>query len=66
MNKENEKKNMNTAEFDRESVVINYYKAETALTEIGITPNIPEELKQLAINALVQTIKIIDFINNHK
>ena len=57
---------MNTTEFDRDRVVTNYYKAANALMEIGTTPNIPEELKQLAINASSQTIKIINYINNHK
>lgn len=51
---------------DRSKVVTNYYKASSALMEIGTTDNIPEELKQLAINASSATVKIIDYINSHK
>ncbi|MFT9496354.1 hypothetical protein [Anaerosolibacter sp.] len=51
---------------DRAKVVENYYKATNALMEIGTTDNIPEELKQLAINASCATTKIIDYINSHR
>lgn len=52
--------------YDKSKVVSNYYKASNALMEIGMTENVPEELKQLAINASRDTIKIIDYINNHR
>lgn|GEM_PF-6324396 len=51
---------------DRTKVVTNYYKASNALMEIGTIENIPEELKQLAINASSATMKIIDYINSQK
>ena len=53
-------------QYDRSKVVGNYYKAQNALMEIGTTENIPEELKQLAINASSATMRIINYINNHK
>ena len=51
---------------DRSKVVMNYYKATSALMEIGTTEGIPEELRQLAINASSATTKIIDYVNFHK
>lgn len=51
---------------DRTKVVTNYYKASSALMEIGTTENIPDELLQLAMQASNATVKIIDFINSHK
>lgn len=51
---------------DRLKIIENYYKASNALMEIGITKNIPDELKQLSINASSETMRIIDYINNHK
>jgi hypothetical protein len=51
---------------DRANVVMNYYKASGALMEIGIMDNIPEELKQLVVNASSATMKIIDYINSHR
>ena len=48
---------------DRAKVITNYYRALNALMEIGTTKDIPEELKQLSINASSATIKIIDYIN---
>jgi hypothetical protein len=52
--------------YDRSKVILNYYKAVSALMEIGITANIPEELKDLAVNASAATIKIIDYVNEHR
>ena len=52
-------------EFDRKSVVENYYRASTALMEIGTTKNLPCDLKEICINASRATIQIIDYINNH-
>ena len=57
---------MSEAKFDEERVVNNYYRANNSLIEIASTPNIPKELKQLATNASVETIKIIDYINKHR
>lgn len=53
-------------QYDRSKVVQNYYKASTALMEIGTAENISDELRQLAINASSATMKIIDYINSHK
>lgn len=47
-------------------VLLNYYRASNALTEIGTAENIPEELRQLAIKASVTTVKILEYINKHK
>ena len=52
--------------YDKKSVVENYYRASTALMNIGTTPDIPEELKNLSIQASAATIKIIDYINEHR
>ena len=52
--------------YDKKSVVENYYRASTALMNIGTTPDIPEELKNLSIQASAATIKIIDYINQHR
>jgi hypothetical protein len=51
---------------DRSKIVENYYKASGALMEIGTIENIPEDLKQLVINASSATIKIIDYINENR
>ena len=51
---------------DRTKVVTNYYKASSALMEIGTTKDIPDELLQLTIKASNATAKIIDFINSHR
>lgn len=51
---------------DREKVLTNYYRASSALMEIGTTQNIPEELKELAIDASAATLRIINYINSHK
>jgi hypothetical protein len=48
----------------RVKVVTNYYKASTALMEIGTIDNLPTELLRLTIQASVATSKIVDFINN--
>jgi hypothetical protein len=53
-------------EFDRSKVVMNYYKASSALMEIGTTQNLPSELLELSLNASRATIKIIDYINAHR
>jgi hypothetical protein len=50
----------------RTKVVTNYYRASSALMEIGTTEDIPEDLKKLCINASVATAKIINYINTHK
>ena len=47
-------------------VVTNYYRANNALSEIGMCKDIPEELKEIVLEASRATIKIIDYINNHK
>ena len=57
---------MSEAKFDEERVVNNYYRANNSLMEIASTPNIPKELKQLATNASVETMKIIDYIKKHR
>lgn len=51
---------------DREKVITNYYKATSALMEIGIAESIPEELRWLAIDASAKATMIIDYINSHK
>lgn len=53
-------------EYDVSKVVENYYRASSALMEIGTTKNIPEELRELSLNASSATMKIIDYINTHK
>jgi hypothetical protein len=50
-------------EIDRVKVIEDYYRASSALMRIGTTTGLPEELKQLAINASSATVKIIDYIN---
>ena len=40
-------------------MLTNYYRASSALMEIGTTENIPEELNELAINASAETLRII-------
>lgn len=51
---------------DIANVFTNYYKASGALMEIGTMKNLPEELKQLVINASSATMAIIDYINSHR
>lgn len=51
---------------DRTKIVTNYYRASSALMEIGTTKDIPEELKQLAVKASSATARIIDYINAHR
>lgn len=53
-------------EKDIERIVTNYYKASSALMEIGITDGISSELRALAIKASCATTKIIDYINANK
>jgi hypothetical protein len=53
-------------QYSRAKVVENYYRASTALMEIGTAENIPAELELLAIKASAATLRIIDFINSHK
>ena len=48
------------------SIVQNYYTASNALCIIGTTENLPEELRNLCIQASNSTSKIIDYVNNHK
>lgn len=52
--------------YDISKVIQNYYRASSALMEIGTTENIPEELRQLSLNASAATVRIIDYINSHK
>ena len=49
-----------------QQIVENYYRASSSLMNIGTTEGIPEELRQICINASAETVKIIDYINDHK
>lgn len=49
--------------YDRPTIIENYYRASTALMNIGTAENIPNELKDLAIKASAATVKIIEYIN---
>jgi hypothetical protein len=51
---------------DAQRLVENYYRARNALTNIGTTEHIPDELLQICLNASRETIKIIDYVNAHK
>lgn len=48
------------------NIVKNYFKASSALMNIGITENIPGELRALCVKASKATSKIIDYVNKHK
>jgi len=50
-------------DYDRVSVIENYYRASNALMAIGIMENAPSQLKDLALDASRATVKIIDFVN---
>jgi len=63
---EEDKEDVNMNQYDMTKVIENYYRASSALMEIGTTKNIPEELRQLSINASAATMKIINYINSHK
>ena len=51
---------------DVQQIVENYYRASSSLMNIGTTEGIPEELRQICIGASAETIKIINYINDHK
>lgn len=48
------------------NIMTNYYIASHALMSIGMDENIPEELKQITIEASAATVKIVNYINAHK
>ena len=48
---------------DRQSIVEHYYMAQSALVTISVLENIPEDLKEIIINAGSSVHKIIDYIN---
>lgn len=47
-------------------IVENYYKASNALMNIGTLEDIPKELKTICLNATSATLKIINYVNEHK
>ena len=51
---------------DVQKIVENYYRASSSLMNIGTTEGIPEELRQICSGASAETIKIINYINEHK
>jgi hypothetical protein len=61
---EEDKEDVN--QYDTSKVVGNYYRAINSLSEIGTTKNIPEELKELVIDASAATLRIINWINSHR
>jgi len=50
----------------RTEIIENYYRASTAIMNIGTIEGIPKELENICINATRSTVKIIDFINDNK
>lgn len=67
MNKKDNRFDLDIPEgYDRTNVVENYYRAINALGAIGTTKNIPEELKQLCLDASSTTLKIINYVNDNK
>ena len=51
---------------DAQRLVENYYRASNALMNIGTTEFLPKELKDICLNASRATVKIIDYVNEHK
>ncbi len=50
----------------RVTVITNYYRATNALMEIGIIEDLPEELKDITLDASRATLKIINWVNDNK
>lgn len=51
---------------DVQQIVENYYRASSSLMNIGTIEGIPAELKEICLNASAATIKIINYVNDHK